>query len=114
MGETQARKDGRGACLGPPCVDIGKTRLNLGDAVGVVGMLGQKGGAGPGEEGRNVDHFCLRVDPFDADAISAWLTAAGVDAEPPARRYGADGFGQSIYLQDPEGNTVELKGPPEP
>jgi len=30
-----------------------------------------------------------------------------------ARRYGAEGQGPSIYIQDPDGNTVELKGPPE-
>ena len=28
-------------------------------------------------------------------------------------RYGADGQGPSMYLSDPEGNTVELKGPPD-
>ncbi|MGB1884670.1 MAG: VOC family protein, partial [Gammaproteobacteria bacterium] len=27
-------------------------------------------------------------------------------------RYGADGFGDSVYVTDPEGNTVELKGAP--
>jgi len=29
-------------------------------------------------------------------------------------RYGAEGEGPSLYIEDPEGNTVELKGPPEP
>ena len=28
-----------------------------------------------------------------------------------AARYGAEGEGPSIYVEDPEGNTVELKGP---
>jgi catechol 2,3-dioxygenase-like lactoylglutathione lyase family enzyme len=64
-------------------------------------------------EGRNMDHFCLTVRPFDADAILAHLAANGFAAEPPKRRYGAEGYGPSIYLADPEGNTVELKGPPE-
>jgi catechol 2,3-dioxygenase-like lactoylglutathione lyase family enzyme len=67
----------------------------------------------PGDRGRNVEHLCLRVEPFDADAIRAHLAAHGVGCEPPARRYGADGEGPSIYLADPEGNRVELKGPPE-
>lgn len=97
--------------------DLGLFQLRAGaaliDLVAVDSPLGSKGGAAPGSEAHNVDHFCLRVDPFDEAEISAWLAAADVTAEPAARRYGADGFGLSIYLQDPEGNTVELKGPPE-
>ena len=83
------------------------------DLVTLDGPIGRDGGAGPGDEGHNLEHFCLRVDPFDEAAIAAWLDAAGVDHEPAARRYGADGYGRSIYLRDPEGNRVELKGPPE-
>lgn len=64
-------------------------------------------------DGRNMDHFCLTVLPFDPEAIRAHLAAHGVATESPKRRYGAEGFGPSIYLADPEGNTVELKGPPE-
>jgi catechol 2,3-dioxygenase-like lactoylglutathione lyase family enzyme len=59
-----------------------------------------------------MDHFCLRVDPWDADAIRAHLLAHGVEPGPVAQRFGAEGQGPSLYLQDPEGNTVELKGPP--
>jgi glyoxylase I family protein len=62
--------------------------------------------------GRNMDHLCLRVEPFDADALRAHLTAHGAAPDEPAERYGADGYGPSIYLSDPEGNRVELKGPP--
>lgn len=83
------------------------------DLVTLDGPIGRGGGAGQGKEGRNVDHFCLRIDPFDAEAIGAWLDATGVAHGAPARRYGADGYGPSIYLHDPEGNVVELKGPPE-
>ncbi len=61
--------------------------------------------------GRNMDHFCLRVEPFDQDAIVAHLAAHGVAVGEIARRFGAEGNGVSIYLTDPEGNTVELKGP---
>lgn len=64
-------------------------------------------------DAHNMDHFCLRVDDFEPDDIRARLSAAGCSPEPPARRYGADGFGQSIYFRDPDGNLVELKGPPE-
>ena len=61
----------------------------------------------------NLDHFCLRVNEFDPAVIRATLSAAGCVPEAPARRYGADGFGPSIYFRDPDGNLVELKGPPE-
>ena len=61
--------------------------------------------------GHNMDHLCLRVEPFDGQAILAHLKANGVTPEEPKVRYGAEGNGPSIYLQDPEGNRVELKGP---
>ena len=83
------------------------------DLVPVDGPLGSKGGAAPGVEGRNLDHFCLRVEPFDADTIIAHLRAHGADPAPVASRYGAEGQGPSVYVSDPEGNVVELKGPPD-
>jgi catechol 2,3-dioxygenase-like lactoylglutathione lyase family enzyme len=83
------------------------------DLVPVDGPLGQKGGAAPGTEGRNMDHFCLQVEPFDADSIIAHLRAHGFDPAPVASRYGAKGQGPSIYVNDPEGNVLELKGPPD-
>lgn len=84
------------------------------DLVPVDGPLGQKGGAAPGPEGRNMDHFCLQVEPFDAQAIITHLRAHGADPAPVASRYGAKGQGPSIYVTDPEGNVLELKGPPGP
>lgn len=96
---------------------IGLVQLRAGrsliDLVTVSGKLGAAGGAGPGREGRNLDHFCLRVDPWDADAVCAHLAAHGVAAGAVESRYGAEGEGPSIYLSDPEGNVVELKGPAE-
>jgi glyoxylase I family protein len=80
------------------------------DLVTVDGKLGRAGGAAPGAQGRNLDHFCLRIDPFDPQALQAHL--AGHDTGPVGSRYGAEGEGPSIYLRDPEGNTIELKGPP--
>ena len=82
------------------------------DLVPVDGKIGKMGGAAPGKEGRNLDHFCVRVDPFDADAILAFLKSKGVEAGAVESRYGAEGEGPSIYVTDPEGNVVELKGPP--
>jgi len=84
------------------------------DLVDTGAELGLAGGAPPGAEGRNLDHLCLRVDPFDADAIVSHLAVAGVEGGAPARRYGAEGFGPSIYTRDPDGNVVELRGPAEP
>jgi len=74
--------------------------------------LGRAGGAAPGREGRNLDHFCLRVEPFDEAGIRAHLASHGVQPGNVESRYGAEGMGPSIYLTDPEGNVVELKGPP--
>ncbi|HIN22684.1 MAG TPA: VOC family protein [Rhodospirillales bacterium] len=97
--------------------DLGLIQLRAGrsliDLVDVNGELGQKGGAAPGAEARNMDHFCLRIDPFDEAQIRAYLRAHGVEAGELATRYGAEGDGPSLYIQDPEGNTVELKGPPD-
>ena len=96
--------------------EIGLLQLRAGssliDLVALDGKLGRMGGAGPGEEGRNVDHFCLRVEPFDHAAVLAHLQAHGVRVGEYGSRYGAEGEGPSQYLFDPEGNLVELKGPP--
>ena len=95
---------------------IGLYQLRAGrsliDIVPVDGKLGRAGGAAPGKEARNVDHFCLRVEPFDAAAIIEHLDAHRVAHGPVESRFGAEGEGPSIYLTDPEGNVVELKGPP--
>jgi glyoxylase I family protein len=69
---------------------------------------------GAGEQpGRNMDHYAVRVAQMDVPALTAHLEAHGVAVGPVQRRYGAEGYGSSIYLTDPDGNTVELKGPPE-
>jgi catechol 2,3-dioxygenase-like lactoylglutathione lyase family enzyme len=82
------------------------------DFVTLDGKLGREGGAGPGIEGRNLDHFCLRVDPYDEAAIRAHLQSCGVTPGESGLRYGAEGEGPSLYVRDPEGNVIELKGPP--
>ena len=64
----------------------------------------------PGAEARNVDHFALQIEGFDADAIRAHLAAHGIEAGDVAQRYGALGMGPSLYVHDPDGNVVELKG----
>lgn len=95
--------------------DLGLTHIRAGaqmiDLVTLDGPLGRKGGEGPGETGRNLDHFALQVRPFDEPAIRAHLDAHGVAIIEEGPRYGADGDGLSLYVRDPEGNVVELKGP---
>ncbi len=98
--------------------ELGLTQLRAGDAlidiVAADGQLGRRLGGPPGAAAPNLDHFCLRLEPFDEVALRAHFAAAGVTVGETARRYGAGGFGPSIYVEDPEGNTVELKGPAEP
>ncbi|VVE04791.1 lactoylglutathione lyase [Pandoraea aquatica] len=95
--------------------DIGLVQLRAGDAlidlVDVAGKIGRQGGVAPGPEGHNLDHFCLRVEPFDDEAIRKGLASHGVTLGEVVQRYGAHGEGPSCYLSDPDGNTVELKGP---
>ena len=94
---------------------IGLVQLRAGssliDLVPVSGPLGKAGGAAPRTEGRNLDHFCVRVEPFDEMAIRRHLRAHGIEAGELATRNGAEGEGPSIYVCDPEGTVVELKGP---
>jgi glyoxylase I family protein len=96
--------------------DLGLIHLRAGrsliDLVPLDGKLGRSGGAGPAVEGRNVDHFCLRVAHFESTALLDHLHGAGVAASAPETRFGAEGNGPSVYVTDPDGNVVELKGPP--
>ncbi len=97
-------------------LDIGLVQLRAGasliDLVPVASELGRAGGPASGSDGHNMDHVALALDPFDATAIFAYLDAHGVEHGDVAQRYGANGTGPSIYITDPDGNTVELKGPP--
>ncbi|MCH6484877.1 VOC family protein [Pseudoxanthomonas sp. LH2527] len=82
------------------------------DLVGIDGTLGARGGAPAGREGRNVDHLCLRIAPFDEPALVAHLAGFGIAPAGPAElNFGAEGDGLSLYFTDPDGNTIELKGP---
>src|SRR5215467_4391625 len=75
--------------------------------------------AGPGEQpgkaaaGRNLDHFAVRIGTFDFPVLAAHLRKHGIAVGEVRRRYGAEGYGSSLYITDPDGNVVELKGPPE-
>lgn len=98
--------------------EIGLVQMRAGsaliDLVDVAKPLGRAGGAPPGAEAHNVDHVCLRVLPWNGDEILAHLAAHGITGVEVTSRYGAQGEGPSIYIADPEGNRLELKGPPWP
>ena len=94
---------------------LGLVQLRAGsaliDLVDVAGALGKLGGGPPGDSGRNMDHVALRLGAFDERALRAELSAAGIEAGEVGDRYGAEGMGPSLYIRDPDGNVVELKGP---
>ncbi len=105
-GVVERRLDG----LGLVQVRLGRSLVDL---VPVDSPLGKLGGAAPADQARNLDHFCLRIEPFHEAELRAHLESHGVAAGDVGTRYGADGNGPSLYVRDPDGNTVELKGPPE-
>ena len=92
---------------------VGLTQLRAGNAlidiVAVNSELGRAGGAPPGPTGNNLDHFCLELEAVGEHELREWLDALGVDCGPFQTRYGAGGFGPSVYIKDPDGNTVELR-----
>ncbi len=95
--------------------DLGLVHVRVGasmiDLIAVDGVIGNKGGAAAGKEGRNVDHICLRIEPFDEAAIIALLDRHQLQRSEKAQtNFGAEGEGLSIYFVDPDGNLLELKG----
>ena len=101
-----------GCALERELPDLGLHQLRAGQALIDLVPVGSKlGGTEPPDvERANMAHFCLRIDGSDWEGLGAHLQAHGVEFEPPETRYGADGYGLSIYITDPEGNVVELKG----
>ena len=103
-----------GARLKKENAEMGLYHLSIGssmiDLVPVDGKLGLQGGDPPGREGHNVDHIAIQIFPFDGEKIRKYLISQGVNSEEPVIRYGANGKGPSIYIKDPEGNGIELKG----
>ena len=93
---------------------IGLVQLRAGaqliDLVDVGGRLGRMGGAAPGPNGHNMDHLCLRVIDFDVDTVRDHLETHGVEVGDIGERHGSTGEAVSLYLSDPEGNGLELRG----
>jgi catechol 2,3-dioxygenase-like lactoylglutathione lyase family enzyme len=108
------------AVIGCPVVKrqdkIGLTQLRAGHAL--IDILAvQPGDAATAPHGSatgNMDHLCLRIEPFDIDALRRHFAAHGITIGDVLPRFGAEGSGPSVYLEDPEGNRIELKGPPAP
>jgi catechol 2,3-dioxygenase-like lactoylglutathione lyase family enzyme len=104
--------------LGCPLVKrqerIGLTQLRAGRAlIDILAVRPEEAATAPhGSAAGNMDHLCLRIDPFDAEAVRRHFAAHGVAVGDTVSRFGAEGSGPSLYLEDPEGNRLELKGPP--
>jgi catechol 2,3-dioxygenase-like lactoylglutathione lyase family enzyme len=97
--------------------DIGLYQYQAGrsmiDLVPLDSPGGQRSGYGPPSAGRNMEHFALTIAEFDEPALRGYLEEHGVKLTKSGRRFGAEGYGPSLYIEDPDGNEVELKGPPE-
>ena len=62
---------------------------------------------------QNMDHFCVQISPWNDNALQDHLNLHGVKFGKIGKRFGALGEVPALYLSDPEGNTVELMGPPD-
>jgi RimJ/RimL family protein N-acetyltransferase/extradiol dioxygenase family protein len=94
---------------------VGLVQLRAGDSLIDLVVTGSPQGAWAKpavEGGRNMEHFCVAIAPFDEEALRAHLGQHGIEIVEAGERYGAKGTGPSLYIKDPDGNTVELKGPP--
>ncbi len=96
--------------------DLGLVQLRAGtsliDLIDCAGKLGRRGGltTPSGPKVGSMDHFCLRIEGFDKEQVMSHLSSAGVRLGEFGTRYGSNGMGPSLYLYDPEGNMIELKG----
>jgi glyoxylase I family protein len=96
--------------------ELGLIQLRCGssliDLVDVESPLGLAGGGKPLADHRNMDHFAISLARFEESEIRGHLESFGIEPGDVGIRYGALGNGPSMYIHDPDGNTVELKGPP--
>jgi glyoxylase I family protein len=103
-------RDVLGCALEREQPELGLTQLRAGRSlIDLVTLDGPLGAGEPPGPGRNLEHFCLTVAPFDEESLSVWLAARGITVHAPALRYGAEGEGRSFYIEDPDGNHIELK-----
>lgn len=88
---------------------IGLVQMRAGESM--IDLTPGRKAAKDDTNARNMDHFCIRIEPWDETAIRAHLANHGITAGDTKSRHGAEGEGPSIYIDDPDGNMVELKGP---
>ncbi|MDB5531085.1 MAG: glyoxalase/bleomycin resistance protein/dioxygenase superfamily protein [Devosia sp.] len=106
--------DGLGCVSGYSYPDLGMEQVWCGSALIVLWDISHPGAhdaVPPISGGRNVDHVCIAVNPFDPEAVKAHLQSCGIEIDREAMHGGARGVGQSFYFLDPFGNKIELKGP---
>jgi catechol 2,3-dioxygenase-like lactoylglutathione lyase family enzyme len=100
----------------PP--EVGLLQLRAGrsviDLVSIDGAIGRQGGGVPDPQGRNMDHFCLLVEGFDPAALTAEFAGHGIKADFYPGRPGRSATDASLYVRDPEGNTIELRDADQP
>ncbi len=93
--------------------ELGITQLRAGsaliDLVRVDSKIGKLGGGPPSKTENNLDHFCLQLKTITEEGIKSHFESHNISVGEFADRYGAQGTGRSIYIKDPEGNTVELR-----
>jgi glyoxylase I family protein len=95
---------------------LGMEQVWCGSALIVLWDVTHPGAASavpPVKGGRNVDHVCIATSPFETVAMRQHLKAHGVAIEREATHGGARGMGFSVYIRDPFGNLLEIKGPAE-
>uniref|UniRef100_A0A2A4Z2H5 VOC family virulence protein n=1 Tax=OCS116 cluster bacterium TaxID=2030921 RepID=A0A2A4Z2H5_9PROT len=109
-------EDVLGCTVGYSYPTLGMEQVWCGASLIVLWDITHEGAAGaipPVAGGRNVDHVCIALSPFDHDEMRAHLKAHNVDIDREAMHGGARGMGHSFYVFDPFGNKLELKGPAE-
>ena len=93
--------------------EFGLVQLRAGNAlidlVSVDSELGRMGGGTPAATDNNLDHFCLQIKPLAEQQILDYLRSRGIEGAQFQERYGAQGFGNSVYIKDPDHNVVELR-----
>ncbi len=107
-------EDVLGAVIGYTYPQLGMEQMWVGTELIVLWDItnpGAKDAIPPVKGGRNVDHVCIALSPFDKQAMRDHLAAHGVEIEREAFHGGARGMGNSFYVRDPFGNKLELKGP---
>ena len=58
--------------------------------------------------GKNLEHFCLRVESFNYDILQKHFQNHGIETLRYGNRYSGLGHGFSFYVSDPDGNEIEF------